>query len=325
MTPEDYKKEITTKMKKTFGKKSVRVGTHTDMDGLTSLFLFSCKYTIEDYFFATAFGNVTSSDKSIIADVILDMVPNDKTWEGLVIDHHPTHPEVPRYQLILGEVPAALMVYYAVKDDLLDEDKWKVIIGVAGDGRPELVPTEIWDQYPSLMREHTVTIRDYGQKTYVNTFPLWMQLSSSLNAATRVGKPTVAFDILMKAQNPYEIVNNPHLRDMKQSVNNEVKRVKDQYRGLKMGPIVYFEYESSYIIGSLLAYAIESKQRCPVVVLNRTHNNASIRGAQTQWLVDKLAARGFTVGGHPGYAGLTLKTKTTSELKKALREIGYNL
>lgn len=319
----DVYNEVNKAIERLFGDRAVRVGTHTDLDGLVSLFNFSCKWDIEDYYFAPYFGSTTSTDKTIVADVMLDMVPDNKNYEGLVIDHHPNHPLKHKYTLVLDNVPASLMVYYATRDALLDEDKWKTVIGVVGDGRPELIPIEIWDEYPELYKEEIATIRDYRSGTYVNSYPLWTQLTSRVAAALRIKKYTIAFDVLMKAQTPYDIFYNKELDEMREAVNTEVKRVKDEYRPIRIGHIIYLEYESEYVIESILASTIESKQKCPIIVLNKNTQSASIRGAQATWLVSKLREKGFIAGGHPGYAGLQLKDKTISDLKKALREIAY--
>ena len=161
--------------------------THDDADGITSAVLLAHAFPIKKVNCPEDFGDFEA--KADLAkgyqppDLVTDMVPKDPEYSGLVIDHHPSHPEESKrkYILVWDGIPTTGIVYKLFKDQIPKEYHWKVAVGLCGDGQPELIPAEIWTSCPSLLDSYTVPYEKYGKITF-GKIPVFLKLSAMINA-----------------------------------------------------------------------------------------------------------------------------------------------
>ena len=302
----------------------VEIGTghicsaHRDADGVTSAVLLAHAGVIKEVFFPEDFGEVKFRGK--IATLVVDQVPNDPTWDKICVDHHPDHPETRAYKLIHDSVPASLLVYRLVKDKIEYKYAWKVAVGLVGDGQPELIPLEIWENYPELLEE-VGNVRDYQGRTYLSTYPVYTLLSSYINAPCRLGQPYEAYIILKNATSPYDIVRNEKLKAFKDTLRKEADRILKNYSAIVIRSVILWIVSSDYNVG-FLASRLQSDKSKTVVLVNEKTRQGSIRGALATLLKERLNRQGFKVGGHSGFCGFKLdKDQTVEEFVDALRKV----
>jgi len=302
--------------------KGCTVASHHDADGVTSLYLFSLVYPINFYHFPSLFGETESiryENEYHNIDVMLDMVPRNDLKNLIVIDHH-NHPDIHKYYLIHDNVPTSLILYNLFKDLIPDEDKWKVCVGLVGDGRAELIPVELWDKFPVLL-ESLATVRTYRGNLSIYKNIIWYLLSSNINYACRVGKPGVAYNSLKAAKYPTDIIRDSALNAARETINIELRDIEQRFTGLDLGRILLYPIESEYVVESLLAAKLSSREKKLIIVINTRTGNGSIRGVLSNWLVSKLTPKGYELGGHPGYAGINIGKKSLEEFMNDLRSI----
>ena len=282
----------------------MKLHCHHDADGITSGVLFytamkNMGMEVDEIIYPDEFGGVDDWESG---DTMVDMTPVDPTIEGMVYDHHPSHPpESERnYQLVWDSVPASLIVYNEFKDKLDYEDKWKVAVGVSGDGQPQVIPVEIWREYPEL----TIVYRsEYYNKTYDN--PMYMILSSLVNSACRLGTPDISFKVLLDAKSPLDLLNNGTLQDNRKTVSKITKNAQSEGTKILLPKgVVLLTYNSLYSLSGRLASAMASSGTTSIA-LNEQDGSFSVRGALANLIKDILDdyPDDFKIGGHDGFLG----------------------
>jgi len=287
---------------------------HSDADGVTSAYLLA--RTIEDarVYFPKRFREFRW--EGVAGDVLVDKVP-EEGYTGLVIDHHPDHPEEPEYWLYWGSVPASLLVYDLVADKLPEEEHWKLIPGLVGDGRAEIIPVSFWSRYPELL-ENIVTVRKYRGSTYLYSSPVWFLLSSPLNAACRTGKSQLALERLAIAKSPLDLVFDQKLQEEKTRFTKELDRVRSESRAIQIGNcVLVWMVSSPYKVEGILATELWEEKKITSIVINEQRRSGSIRGVLADYLKTRLVTK-WNIGGHAGFAGLDLEGIDMEEVVKAL-------
>lgn len=300
----------------------INVSTHDDADGIAAAVLFGEFLTANEreFFvdFPENFGYCSSK-----TDVVLDQVPMDLELDAIVLDHHSQHlgRRTYDYKLWYEEIPTTRMVYDLFKRQL--QHKWKVAIGVVGDGQPEQIPDEIWDQYPELFQEKcSLYTRGYEITVYRN--PLYFMLSSGINAISRMEDqkndqlgPAVAYNIAKDVKDPWELVNHSMCDMAKALSKKEEKRILANYVPLDLGKAVLWVIETDYSLCSLMATRLQSTVKKTVIAVNRNDGRISIRGDQAGWVRRKLPD--FAIDGHSKWMGGVLDDDQTPEdLRSAL-------
>jgi len=281
---------------------------HHDADGVTSAVLWMLAHglTPDDVQARAAdyFGEVTPDDK-----ICFDMVPEDPNWEGICFDHHPQHPpeEERKYTLYWDNVPASLLVYSFFAKDIPDEEKWKVVVGIVGDGQPELIPPNIFDMFPSLLDE---VLYVYGGELKFS-LPRYKLLSSGINSLMRLGKHEYALRLLYYAKRPVQLLFDEEANRAREMIRNEYNKVLRNAQFVKLtNNIVYIEFESEVDVTGRLATDYGDRLGCTVVAYNAANGKVSIRGDLALWVVKRLNDRGIEAGGHPGFCGANLEPGT---------------
>ena len=292
------------------------VASHGDADGVSSAVLFSYAFVVKDVVFPDMFGDV---DDSI--DVVLDMRPRDPSYSNIVIDHHPEHPENRNYHLIWENVPTSLIVWKLVKDKISKNQWWKVVVGLCGDGAPELIPTEVWDTCPELFHE-IVTQKSGRYGNFISRRPVWEMLSAPINFACRLKQvgPSFAYKLLRVAKSPMDIVYEDAFAVARETIMQEVNTIVSNLQVLDTGKILYGEIRSENKVEGLVAMKFTKPGRA-VMIVNKETGNIALRGTLAMWAKEKLNARGWNFGGHPGWIGGNLENKSTRQLLNDILEI----
>jgi len=292
-----------------------KIRYHHDADGITSAYLLSygVKSPVLDGWDGE-FGDTTGLAKG---DWMVDMRPL-QNMEGLnVIDHHLPHREDRAYKLISDNVPASLITWREFKEEIPKSEWWKVVIGIVGDGQPELIPTEVFDSCPQLLSNvKTSSYVSYG-KWKIGYYPAYKLLSSYINAFLRQHKFTEALNLLTYSQNPLNILNSKSAQMAKQAVKTEFENIIRSCNSYDFGNFALFLFNSDFrmsgYVASVMQGALDGKT---VISINRKDGSGSIRGDLAFYWKDKLSHLDYLIiGGHPGFCGLTLKANPETFLK----------
>jgi len=275
--------------------------SHHDADGVASAVLLKKAESFnDDVWFPEEFGATTMGNTQ--ASIMLDMRPNDPNWDGLCIDHHPDHPEQRNYDLIWDSKPATLIVYEKYKSAIPEEEAWKVVVGVCGDGQPELIPSEVWKKFPSLRYKRTLQFRGGN----FSQFPLYKLLSSLVNSACRINKAEVAFTELLNAKSPMQLFNSEILNKCKEDVKRAYNKIISEAIMMQQGDILLVEYYDDYRMEGYVAssvYTSGTVDALCVIAHNLQSGAFSIRGDLTNLVMELLREQGIETGGHAGFAG----------------------
>lgn len=288
-----------------------KLAMHDDADGLTSGVLLTFAFKTGEVTCPEDFGDwpiVPDPTKNLkVPDACCDMIPKNPEWTGVCIDHHPGHPEPDKrkYKLIWGEVPATLMVYRLFKDIIPKEHRWKVAVGLVGDGQPELIPSEVWKDYPFLLENYTRAFVTKWGKTEFSQFPIFMRLSSNINAACKIpDKWYVAYQVLKACKDPMQILEDPALLTAKDMIERETKRVQAEHHAIDLSAhFRVWKIETEYRIERTLAWISEEASHKTTLVINDKTKRMSMRGPLSEFYCEELAKVGYSVHGHPGFAG----------------------
>lgn len=256
--------------------------------------------------FPETFGDFKESDES---SIMLDMTPNKEGFKGTAYDHHPRLFD--DFKLVTeGEIPCATgLVYKAFKDKIPKEELWKVAVGFLGDGQANNIPPEIWMKCPELL-DDVFHLGKWGLFEFgdnrITKLKTYQELSSPVNAACRVGQPRTALELLAKAKSPRDLIENRMLNKFKSEVRKEQNYLLERAKIQTIGNLfVYFPFESEYKVQSLLATKIEAKFGMTTIAHNFKMDSASVRGVLVDFLKQELVERGYSIGGHSGYAGIS--------------------
>lgn len=273
----------------------MKILAHHDADGITSAFIYLKTHDdVEKVIFPEEFGDTTEWESG---DVMVDMRPTDPTIEGTVYDHHAGHSEERNYELFFGHYPASRVVYDEFGSLLDDDDKWKVVVGIAGDQEAEHTPLEIWEKYPYLL-----------DTDYYET-PLYERLPSTINCFCRVGEYQKALKKLDEAITPYDLLRDPESIAYRKALQNEVKAIRNKFKVQHFRHVTFWEYESSMRVTGYLAAILQGSKRNTVVVYDRVKHAGSARGVLCPLLEAKLVKYGITIGGHSVAKGFSIENE----------------
>ncbi len=319
----EYKKEVTEKMLEQYiNKDDLTISVHGDADGISSATLL-LKAMGRDYDnvkieFPRLFGDTTFEP-----DIVLDQAPRDSNYDGLVIDHHDAHwGRDNDYELVYSpQYCASRLVWDSLKDKIPKGERWKVSIGIAGDGGEDEIPPEVFVEAPSLITETGYTYgKNYGRDLDYSAQHAFVLAKSLLNYGTRMGQSDYSMSKLMQADDVFDIVNDNWLRNAKKQVQNEMKDIyKDNTKGKieVYGYLAFMEYESEYRVW--VAQDVYSRTNKTSIAVNSQDGSFSIRGPLAQ-LIARMLDRidGISAGGHLSYAGGKLEDVEVDFLRKQI-------
>jgi len=306
-----------------------KLAFHDDADGVASAVLMSYVFKINRVWAPENFGEWPiqsykvpgKEELEISPDVCVDMVPQDPNWPGnLCIDHHPGHlPEGKRaYQLIHGDVPAGVLIYTLFKELIPTEQRWKMVVSAVGDGQPELIPPEIWREFPVLLEETVTSWKQYGQeygKLKTSTFPLYLKLSAGINACCKLpDKWYIAYSTLRNAKSPWDLIKDSSLKSAKDFMREEQNKVYRETSPIQLrSGIRVWGINSETKIERTVSWELWEKDKRTIVVVNMTTGRGSIRGTLATLVYEHLSQNDFRASGHPGFGGIRLKPNQTFE------------
>ncbi len=314
----------------------LKIAYHHDADGIASASLLASVFEIKqiksDYdkgikgypYTPTSFGEYVDGEVSVDCGS-----PKDENYKGiLVIDHH-EHPDEPTYPLVLGQVPTGVTIFEILKEHIPKEKYWLCALSAVGDGQPEVIPYEVWDQHPELWNESGNIYRDMKYKLKPYAYPLWSKLSSPVNALCRIGASGKALDLVLRAETIRDVIENPLAQQAQKEISMEENKLfMDKNNPLtieRIGHYAIVQYRSKYnLAGRLGANLTNVDKNTTYVIINANTGEASIRGVMAIYVANKLTANGIQAGGHAGFAGISLTDEQTSDdivliLRKILR------
>lgn len=312
---------------------TIKLKSHHDCDGLISGHFATFGITDSEIdLTADTFGDTKGLTKE---DWMLDMKPNNPNWDGTCIDHHFPHPKERKYKLIPdipdeyfhyanAIVPASLITFEYFKDKIPKEEWWKVAAGVCGDGQPELIPKEIFDMCPTLLKYVSTSLyQSYGQWK-ISTRPLYETLSSSLNAFLRKGEFEQAINIIKYSSTPLDIYNNDEVKMAKSDIRGDfTQAVKDAdvFEFSNLAVVVFFsQYRMSGYIASSLQKELSGKT---IMAVNKRDGSLSLRGSFASYYKNKLKPLSYLeIDGHAAFMGGKVKknyTKLISDMSELIQ------
>lgn len=294
-------------------KEAIGISTHNDADGVGAAVLLQAALGREvPVAVQKNFGEVAPG-----TNVVTDMVPLGD-FTGYVIDHHPLHKEDRKYNLIYGQTPAGHVVWETFKDLIPQRQWWKVAVSLVGDGKSNMIPSEVFRAEPSLLHR-TMSIYQKGSETNTYTWPIWMMVSSPVNALCKTGQEQVAYQVLKNVDTPIELINNPVVGEAKSMIKNEMQRVIRDGVFYTLKEVIVGFISSNYPLEKELATKLEASEKMTAMVVNTNTKNLSSRGVLSNLLREELALV-VDMNGHPGYMGGKLKV-TEKELIECLKGI----
>jgi len=301
-----------------------KLAMHDDADGISSAVLLSYIFKINKVWAPEDFGEWSITPYKVEGqeqlelppDACVDMLPANPKWVGLAFDHHPGHlPEDQRsYQLIHGDVPTAVLIYSLFRDVIPKEQRWKVVVGAVGDGQPELIPPEIWREFPVLLEETVTSWERYG-KIETSNFPVYLRLSSGINAVCKLpAKWYLAYQSLRNAKTPWDLLNDSSLKQAKEIIEQERSKVYRETSPIQLrNGIRLWRFESETKVERTVAWELWDKDKRTIVAINTTTGRGSIRGTLATLVYEHLSSNGFKASGHAGFGGIRLKPGQTFE------------
>jgi len=275
---------------------------HHDADGVTSAYFTS--FHVKDAVrikITEEFGDAPEWQKD---DIMTDMKPLNPSIEGLVIDHHPNHPTNRKYMLIWDNVPASLIAYRQFLDEIPKNERWKLVIGLVGDGQPELIPPEIFRDFPSLLkRVNTKIYQSYG-KWSVNTIPMYKVLSSYINALLRLHKYDEALKLITESKTPFDIYMSNEAVKAKEDLHFEFENALKNADVLEFENITVVLFTSDARLTGYIASVLNSASGKTILAVNQKNGKLSIRGDLADYYKELLNIFPFMeIDGHAGYMG----------------------
>lgn len=191
-----------------------------------------------------------------------------------------------------------------------------------GDGQPELIPNEVYEGCPSLLKNvKTSAYQNYGRWN-VSMFPLYKLLSSGINALMRKEEYEAAYNLLRYVDTPMALYSSEDTRIAKMDIKNDFKTaVMDcdiiEYDNLAL-VMFYSKYRMSGYISSALQDSLKNKT---VMAINKRNGSVSLRGDLATYYRDKLKPLDYlVVNGHTKFMGGKL-TKNYNKLISDMDEL----
>jgi len=284
--------------------------SHHDSDGITAGYFLSLTIpnsTIQVW--DGQFGDTTGLKEG---DYMVDMRPL-QDLEGLsVIDHHPPYPANHKYKLITGMEPASYLTWKHCKDVIPKDQWWKLAIGVLGDGQPELIPYEVFEQCPQLLMKVKTSsyMNKYNYKWETSYYPIYKLLSSRINALLRIKAYEPAVNLMKKSVTPMEILMNKEAKVAKAKVKAEYERIMVNCESYNFEDLIVYLFESDYRMAGYISQTQSDNAGKTVLAINKKDGNGSLRGDLAEYW--KHFFKGFdyfTVDGHPGFMGAHLSER----------------
>lgn len=302
---------------------------HDDADGISSAVLLSHVFPVTKVFCPEDFGvwepKADLAKNYVPPNVCVDMIPQDSSWNGICFDHHPNHPPASerKYTLVWDQCPATKIIYDLYKDKIPKEHRWKIAVGLVGDGAANLIPSEIWRSYPELMHGYSTYVAEKYGKLTISIYPMYMRLSSFVNAACKIpDKWYIAYQVMKNARSPLDIVEDPALKACKDAVRDEMSRILRDSRPIDLPYIRFWRIDSVMKLERTIGWKSNEKDHKTTLVLNTKTNRMSIRGVMSLLLFEELNKMGYQVNGHPGFGGGRLvKGQTPQQLLKDIKKI----
>jgi len=303
-------------------KDKVVIRAHWDADGITSAYFAS--YGIPNSvieFKEGEFGDTTGLKKG---DWMVDMRPNTN-MEGLnVIDHHLPHKYKDiKYNATLDEVPASLIAWRKFKDDIPKSEWWKLAIGLVGDGQPELIPPEVFEECPQLLTKiKTSAYQSYG-KWNIGYYPVYKLLSSYVNAHLRKGEFTEALNLMRYSQTPVAILHSLKAKAAKASIKAEFENIVKTADSYQFDDLVVFLYNSNYRMSGYMASSLQNSfSGKTIMAIDRGKGRGSLRGDLCHYWQDKLKHLEYLIlDGHPGFFGVTCTVNTETLIEDIIKSL----
>jgi len=258
----------------------------------------------------------------------------DEKYDNFIIDHHMQTMEYVAKKckdasyvaskVFFGDIPTTGLVYRAFTDKIPDEEKWKVVGGMVGDGQPEKVPVEIWDMFPQLLETRGRVYRTAYGKMSEYPYPLYKHLSSPVNATCRMGNPEGAYEIIRRAKTPDDIITSIVFKNDKEAIKNEINSIfrsgVEEQNITKYLSVVVINTDVK--LASRICSAMSGMNSNKTwLIINEGSRKMSLRGDLASYIGAKLNERGFQCGGHYGFYGGNLEeTQIPEDIIKALRE-----
>ena len=300
-------------------KEPFSLSCHGDADGLYSATILRRIFKIKEPIEIPPFNEYKT-------DVAVDLgFPSDKDWSGIAIDHHPDHPEERKYTLYWDYCPTGLILYNHLKQYMNPGDYWLVIGSLCGDGQPELVPDEIWDSNPVLLQGRGILYKS-AWKLGLSSNPLYVFLSSGINALCRLGYPEEALKVLSEIDNPVDLLENAVVKDAIEKIRKEEDSIyasKPIVESLGNFALVRIRTSSPKIrlCGLVGAKLLGIDNNMTYIVLNETSGEISIRGNLAKYLANKMSKAGYKAGGHAKFCGAHVDESKIPEYLEFLRRI----
>ena len=296
---------------------------HHDPDGLVSAYFTHFAYP--NYIMKTTdnFGDTKNFKKG---DIMVDMRPDNPNIDGLVIDHHPGHAPLAKrkYKLIWDKVPASLICWRQFKDKIPKKHWWKVAIGLLGDGQPELIPYEVFESCPELLKTPKSYMACKYNKWSASFFPVYKGLSSAVNSYARFGDMGMAMDLIKDANRPMDITTSLAVKKQKKKVKDAFDDAMERSYMEPFGNsfyVIIYESRTCRLSGYIASVLQSSFRNATVLAINKINGSASMRGDLALYYKGKLASiKYLDIDGHPGFMGGKLKG-TTDKLLEDLSDI----
>jgi len=285
-----------------------KIRCHHDADGIIAAYFtsFGVKGS-QIELWDGKFGDTTGLKKG---DYMCDMRPM-QNMEGItVIDHHLPHREDHKYELISDEVPASLIAWRTYKDDIPKSRWWLVAVGLMGDGQPELIPTEVFEECPELLKKvKTSAYSSYGNWK-IGYYPIYKLLSSYVNAFLRKHDFTEALNLVQYSERPSHFISSIKAQSAKREVKMEFERIVKSAQSYEFDDLAIFIFSSEFRMSGYVASSLQSAvSGKTIIAINRNTGSGSLRGDLAYYWRDKLKHLEYLIiDGHPGFCGLTINT-----------------
>ena len=286
----------------------MKIHCHNDADGITSALFTWFGNPDYEIVMKREFGDTSDWENG---DIMVDMRPNDPSIEGLVIDHHPGHPDERNYYLIWDVRPASYIAFKQYKDSIPKSQWWKLAIGLGGDNQLELLDAEIFDSEPQLLyKVKTYAFHHYGswQLAY---YPLYKLLSSLVNSIIRIGDFENAINLVRFAERPLDIYHSEIAQEARNKVRDEVKKVMSSCDIINLKDVHIVIFESDYKLTGYIASVVEASKDTygsTIMAINRRDGSLSVRGDLALYIKEKLEKLPYIeIDGHPGFMGGKIK------------------
>jgi len=305
----------------------LQMAFHSDSDGVASACLLASIFEVEESkdfpYSPSIFG--AYREGNIAVDLGSPLFPSQ--WKGVIIDHH-DHPN-PSYPLIWGRIPTGGIIYEIFKDRIPEDKLWLVVLSLAGDGQPELIPDEIWDALPELWFEQGRVYKDKYRNVKAYPYPFFSKISPLVNSLCRTGNVMGAYKLVRSARGIRDIIFNSTALRAQRELSDEESRIyagNDPERTLQVEKIGHFSLvliRSKYHIAGRIAAGLQKGDHYSTyIVVNMINKEVSIRGLLAKYVANRLAQEGYLCGGHAGFTACSiLPTQNMEVFVSKVREV----